>query len=608
MNPAFHTPSRWTAPRQDEGAGLSVSAKIRLLYGFLVGVVALFGLRLFYVQIIHYGYYKSAAYADQFKQYQIPAVRGIIEAHDGSAVVPIVLNQKLYTLYADPVYIRNADQVASRIVPIIGGDAGTYAQAMRTSDTRYVVLAKKITEDQSNRLLALKIPGLGTQSQDYRTYPQGNLAAQLLGFVDGDGVGQYGLEQAMNKQLAGIPGQVKAVTDVNGVPLAATKGNTETPAVNGDTIVTTLDLPMQAQMEQILQREYQKTKSKGLSAIIMDPNTGQIKAMANYPTYDPANYQNVSDPNLFQNAAVSNAIEPGSTMKTLTTSAALDHGDVQPDTTFYDPAHWEIDGFNITDIEEDGGARQQSIASTLALSLNTGATWMLMQMSQHGGTAVTQHGIDVWHDYMVNHFHLGQDTNIEQGYESAGYVPPDNASTPALALTYANTSFGQGVQVTALQMGAALSSVLNGGTYYQPTLIDQIQHADGSVTVDKPQIVDQHVVQASTGQELMPLMHNVITTYYHEGFSYMSFPDSYLIGGKTGTAQVANPAGGYYSDRYNGTYIGFVGGDKPQYVIVVFNMEPQVAGYAGANGGQPVFADLAHMLIDGSFVTPRSQS
>lgn len=578
------------------------------MYGFLVAVMALFGLRLFYVQIIRYGYYKDAAYADQFKQYQIPAERGVIEAHDGSSIVPIVLNQKLYTLYADPVYIKDTDQAAAKVATVIGGDAGRYATAMHTPNTRYVVLAKKLTEDQSKRLLALKIPGIGTQSQDYRTYPQGNLAAQLLGFVDGEGVGQYGLEQALNKQLAGKPGQVKAVTDVNGVPLAATKGNTETPAINGDTIVTTLDLPMQAQMEQILAKEYQKTKSQGLSAIIMDPNTGQIKAMANYPTYDPANYQDVSDPAIFQNAAVSNAIEPGSIMKTLTTSAALDHGDVQPDTAFYDPAHWVIDGFNITDIEEDGGARQQSIASTLALSLNTGATWMLMQMSQRGGTQVTQRGINVWHDYLVNHFRLGHDTDIEQGYESPGYVPLDNPSAPALPLTYANTSFGQGIQVTALQMGTALSSVLNGGTYYQPTLIDQVQHADGTTTTNRPKAVAQHVVQASIGRELMPLLQNVVSTYYHEGFGYMAFPDNYIVGGKTGTAQIANPAGGYYADKYNGTYIGFVGGDAPQYVIVVFNIEPHVAGYAGANGGQPVFADLAHMLINGSFVTPRSHS
>lgn len=577
--------------------------RVRIWYALLVAVIVIFCLRLFYVQVIHYGHYKTAALSDQLKQYQIPATRGVIEAHDGNNVLPIVLNQELYTLYADPTLVKKPDDAAQKIAGAIGGQADSYARLMRTPQTRYVVLAKRLTGAQSDQLLSLKLPGVGTQGQDYRVYPQGSLASQLLGFVNENETGEYGLEQALNKQLAGTPGQVKAVTDVNGVPLAATKGNVETAPVNGDTVVTTLDMSMQAQMEQILQNEYQKTKSQGLSAIILDPNTGKIKAMANYPTYDPANYQDVSDPSLFQNNAVTNAIEPGSTMKTLTTAAALDQGVVQPNTTFYDPAHWLVDGFNITDIEQDGGARQQSVASTLALSLNTGATWMLMQM---GGGQINQKAVEAWHNYMVHNFRLGQPTNIEQGYESTGYVPAADLSDPSIDLTYANTSFGQGVQLTALQLAAAYCSIVNGGTYYQPTLIDSLIDNTGKTAANQPKVVERHTVSPKVSTELWPLFENVVNTYYHEGYGYMSFGSDYMVGGKTGTAQIAQPKGGYYADKYNGTYIGFVGGDKPQYVIVVFNIEPNVAGYAGANGGQPVFADLAHMLINDSFVTPKS--
>jgi cell division protein FtsI/penicillin-binding protein 2 len=359
-------------------------------------------------------------------------------------------------------------------------------------------------------------------------------------------------------------------------------------------------------MEQILAQEYQKTNSQGLSAIIMDPATGQIKAMANYPTYSEADYADVSNPLLFQNAAVDNAIEPGSSMKTLTTSAALDQGVIQPNESFYDPAHWVIDGFNITDIEQDGGPREQNIASILALSLNTGATWMLMQMSQPGGTQITEKGITAWNDYMVNRFRLGQVTGIEQGYESAGYVPPNDPTDPSLALTYANTAFGQGVTVTAVQMAAALSSILNGGTYYQPTLVSQTISPSGQVSVNKPKVLEKNVVSPKVGPELIPLMQNVVTTYYHEGYSFMNFSPNYIVGGKTGTAQLAQPGGGYYSNIFNGTYVGFVGQTKPQYVIVVFNIKPNVPGYAGALGGQPVFADLAHMLINDGYVAPNN--
>ncbi len=604
MGPQYHQSRIPLRVGRDEKLQAHPATRVRIMYGVLVAIIALFGLRLFYVQIIRYGYYKNAALSDQFKQYEIPASRGIIEAHDGNNIIPIVLNQELYTLYADPTLITNSSDNALKIASIIGGDADHYAKLMKTSGTRYAVLAKKLNADQGKKILALKIPGIGTQVQDYRTYPQGTLASQLLGFVDGDGAGQYGLEQALNGQLQGKPGQVKAVTDVNGVPLAATKGNVETSPTDGNTIVTTLDLSMQAQMEQILAREYQKTKSNGLSAVIMDPNTGQIKAMANYPTYDPANYQDVSDPALFQNSAVASAIEPGSTMKVLTVAASLDQGIIQPDTTFYDPAHWLVDGFNITDIEEDGGARNQNIESLLNLSLNTGATWLLMQM---GGGDINTKARTAWYDYMTNHFRLGSPTNIEQGYEAVAPVPKPKDNGAGINLTYANTSFGQGIEVTPIQMAAAVASVLNGGTYYQPYLVDQTIDAYGKTTTTKPKVLKTNVVSPKVSQEMVPLMQYVVQQHLAEGFPYLNFSPDYSVGGKTGTAEVAQPGGGYYKDKYNGTYVGFVGGDHPQYVIVVFNVMPNVPGYAGSYGGQPVFADLAHMLIDNSFVTPRTR-
>jgi stage V sporulation protein D (sporulation-specific penicillin-binding protein) len=578
----------------------------RIIFSALVIIIIVFVVRLFEVQVVQYKHYQTAALSDQFKQYQIPATRGLIEAQEGNSIVPIVLNQELYILYADPPLIKDPTKVANTLANILRGSASNYEQLITTKGTEYVVLNTKLTQSQSNKILGYKFPGINTQGQDYRTYPDGSLASQVLGFVNDSGQGEYGIEQALNSKLSGKSGQVKAVTDVNGVPLAAEGSNILTPPVPGDNVVLTLNMGMQAQMESILKQEYTATKSQGLSAIIMDPDTGQIDAMANYPTYNPADYEDETNQTLFQNAAVDNPIEPGSSMKTLTTSAALNQGVIQPNESFYDPAHWIVDGFNITDIEQDGGPREQSIASILALSLNTGATWMLMQMSDPGGTQITQKGINAWHDYMVNHFRLGQPTDIEQGYESAGYVPPDDPGQPALALTYANTAFGQGVQVTALQLGAAVSSVINGGTYYKPTLVNQVIAPNGTATVNKPKVVEKNVVSPQVGAEMIPLMENVVTTYLHEGFGFMSFPSNYIVGGKTGTAQIAQPGGGYYSNLYNGTYLGFVGGDTPQYVIVVFNIKPNVPGYAGSYGGQPVFADLAHMLINEGYVTPKS--
>lgn len=192
--------------------------RIRIWYGLLIILVLVFGLRLFYVQVIRYGHYENAALSDQLKQYQIPATRGLIEAQDDGQVVPIVLNQTLYTLYADPAFIKNPETLAAKVAAVIGGNTSSYATAMKTKNTEYVVLAKQLTPAQSDQILAMKSPGLGTEGQDYRTYPQGSLAAQVLGFVNNSGIGEYGVEQDLNKELSGTPGQVKAVTDASGVP------------------------------------------------------------------------------------------------------------------------------------------------------------------------------------------------------------------------------------------------------------------------------------------------------------------------------------------------------------------------------------------------------
>jgi len=590
------------------GSNVTSSANRRLYwwYGALLLICMIFIARLFYLQVIRHDYYHQAALSDQLKQYTIAPERGIIETQDGNNLVPIVLNQKLYTLYADPSLVKNIAAGAAKLAAITKGDAGQYAKLMHATDTRYVVLAKRLSEAQNKQITALKLPGIGAQGQDYRTYPQGTLASQLLGFVDNNGTGQYGIEQALNTELAGKPGELKAITDVSGVPLAASKDNVQVNPTPGDNLVLTVNLAMQKQLETILQQGLKDSKSSSGSALIMDPNTGAIKAMANWPTYDPSQYYNVTDASVFNNAAVSSPLEVGSVMKTLTTSAALDQGVISPDTSYNDPGQWQLDGSTVRNVEEDGGPGVHSIAEVLNLSMNTGATWMLMQMGGQTGV-VNQKARDAWHDYMVNHFQLGKPTGIEQGYEAGGYIPnPDSGY--ALQLTYANTAFGQAMTATPLQMGAALSSVLNGGTYYQPHLVAQTVDAAGKTTTVKPKVVKNNVVSPKIAPEMEGLMEYVVVGHLKEGYTYMKFPDNYSVGGKTGTAQIADPAGGYYSDRFNGMYVGFVGGDKPQYVIIVRANEPGISGYAGSVAAQPIFAGLVHMLINNFNVIPKSGS
>lgn len=557
------------------------SSRLNVWYGLLLLVFALFVVRLFYLQIIQHDRYSLAAHQGQYKEYEIPASRGIIEAHDGDNVVPIVLNEDLYTLFADPKFIKDHSSAAEAVARIIGGNAAEYEEKMR-ADTRYAILAKKLPEDKRKELDKLDIKGIGTRATPQRTYPQGNLAAQILGFVNDEGEGKYGVEQFLNEQLKGKPGELKAITDAQGVPLAAAGDNVRSDPEPGKRILLTIDLSMQRRVEDTLKAHLEEVRSEFGSVIVMDPDSGAIKAMANYPTYNPSEFSQVEDASVFNNAAVSSPMEVGSVMKTLTVAAGLNEGVVAPDTTYYDPSFYKIGAATVRNVEEDGGAATRSIADILRYSLNTGATYILMQL---GGGELNEKGRLKWHDYMTNHYNFGHKTGIEQGYEAAGFVPSPTEGY-GRNIQYANTAFGQGVNVTPLQMTSAYTATINGGTYYRPHLVEPDQPGEKDIMKDD-------VVRPEISEVLRGMHENSV----QENYRFLK-RDGYRIGGKTGTAEVPKPeGGGYYDDRYNGTFIGYVGGDTPQYVIMVRVDEPKVGGYAGTTAAAPLFGKTMDMLI-----------
>ncbi len=567
----------------------------------LLFVCAIFVIRLFYLQVIRHDYYQKAALSSQLKEYEIPAERGVIVAHNGDATIPIVLNEKLYTLYADPVYVKDARKAADEIARSIGGNAAEYQQVLETKSTRYVILAKKLSKEQSEKITKLDLKGIGTREVPYRTYPQGSLAAQVLGFVNDEGEGKYGIEQALNNELKGKPGQLKAITDASGVPLAANEDNVNTEPEAGKRVVLTIDIGMQKQLEDLLKAGLARVRSESGGALILDAKTGAIKAMANYPTFNPAEFYKVEDASKFMNASVSSPLEIGSIMKPLTAAAALDMGVVHKDQTYYDPSQYKIDDAVVSNIEEDGGAGTRSVRDILQLSLNTGASWLLMQM---GGGEINQQARERWHDYMVNHFLLGKPTGVEQGYEAAGVIPDPNDGY-GLNIRYANTSFGQGMSATSLQMGAALASVVNGGTYYKPHLVEKTIDTSGKEHIQNPQVMRENVVKPEVGRAITEMMEYTIEK--NAGlYGFRRSHEAYSIGGKTGTAEVARPEGGYYTDIFNGMFMGFVGGDEPQYVIVVRVDKPKIPGYAGSEAAAPLFVNLSEMLIDNFGVIPKS--
>lgn len=570
--------------------------RLQAWYGLVLAVLALFIIRLFYLQVIRHDYYQTQALSGQLKQYSIPAERGLIRAHDGEAVVPLVLNEKLYTLFADPVYIKNSSEVAMKLAQVTGANANDYKKLLEAKKTRYVVLAKKLSKRKHEALDQLKLKGIGTREETYRTYPQGNLAAQVLGFVNDEGSGRYGVEQYLDTELKGKDGLLKAITDASGVPLVSNRSNIQIDPTAGKDVVLTIEIAMQRQLEDILKQGLDNAQSQSGSAIVLDPNSGAIKAVANYPTYNPAEYFKEKNIANFSNAAFSSPLEPGSVMKPLTAAAALNQGVVSADSTYYDSSYFSIDGYKITNIEEDGGAGVRSVRDILQLSLNTGAVWLLKQM---GGGALNAKARTTWHNYMVGHYNFGKNTGVES-YEVPGIIP-NPLSGDGLGIQYANSSFGQGMTVTPLQLAAAFSSVVNGGKYYRPHLVDKYIDADAKASDVQPVVASRNVVKPDVSSTIRSLMDYVV-----QKNNRPAVRDGYEVGGKTGTAQIAKPGGGYYEDRYNGMYAGFVGGNKPQYVIVVRVNEPHIAGYAGSKAAAPIFASISNMLINNFNIVPRN--
>lgn len=577
--------------------------RVRLWYVLLILLGGLFVVRLFYLQIIRHDYYQKSAAFSQLKQYEIPAERGVIQAKSGDNVVPLVLNETLYTLFADPKYVKDPHSDAEAIAKAIGGNASDYQKKIENPDSpRYSILAKRLSDEQHEAIEKLELKGIGTREAQYRTYPDGQLAAQLLGFVNDDNEGKYGLEQALDNELKGLPGQLKAITDAAGVPLAANKDNVVIAPQAGKKLTLTIDIGVQQQLEDILKQGVEAAKGESGSALILKADTGAIVAMASFPTYNPGEYYKVTNPAVFNNMSVSTPLEVGSVMKPLTAAAAVNLGVVSPNTSYYDPSRYKIDGATVSNIEEDGGAAQRTVTDIVKYSLNTGASWLLMQM---GGGQINEQARTRWYDYMTNHYQLGKQTGVEQGFEAEGLIPSPTDGF-GLNITYANSAFGQGMTATPLQMGAAFAAIVNGGTYYKPHLIDSTEDDEGKEVKKQPEVVQRDVVRPEVSQQLIQILE---TTYNYNKRNFgvrEPVRAEYSVGGKTGTAQISRPEGGYYDDQFNGMYIGFVGGDKPEYIIVTRVDKPKIAGYAGSKAAAPIFVQLANMMIDSYGVTPRS--
>lgn len=568
---------------------LVVAHRVRILYIIIAAVGAIFVARLFYLQVVRYDHYRTLAVAEHQSKFSIPSKRGAILAQDGEDVTNLVLNQTLPTLYADPQGITDPVGVAQQIASVLDVEVAQLISQLSETQSRYQVLARELSLEEVDAVKALRINGIGFVDEVYRVYPQGRLASQLLGFVNRDNEGQYGIEAALQKELAGSPGRLRAVTDAYGIPLQTIEGNLIEQPKDGEDIVLSIDVNVQRMVERELLKMVRSSDAKSGSVVVMNPNNGRIMAMANYPTYNPEKIDTIKDYGVFLNNVVHGPYETGSGVKVLTMATGLQEGVVTPESTYLDTSSVVVDDVTIENALKEGDVIR-SMREVIQRSLNTGAVYILEQL---GGGEFNEAGRRTLHRYFADVFGLGSPTGVEQAGESSGVLfgPNEGAGSN---VRYANMTFGQGMTVTMMQMTSAVSALVNGGTYYQPTLLQGRIDADGMAISVSPEVVREGVVSKQTASHIRDMMELVVT----DGSGRKARRTGYQIGGKTGTAQVPDERGEYSEDATIGSFVGFGGGEKPEYVIMTRIDEPQTLGFAGTEVAAPLFATISNWLID----------
>jgi cell division protein FtsI/penicillin-binding protein 2 len=575
---------------------LRKGSRPRILAILILVIMAVFIVRLFYLQIIRHDYYVTQANKEQLKQLVIPSKRGEIYAMDSGTPVKMVLNETIYTVFADPKVVDKPKTMSDLIHRVAGGNARpNLEKLLAQTESRYQVLATKVTRKQAEMMKNEHLKGLGFQEESQRVYPEGQLAAQTLGFVNAEGKGQYGIEGALDDRLTGTDGLLQSVTDVSNVPLTIGDNNINKPAKNGDNIVMTVDRNIQAYTEKALATGLKKSKATNGSVMVMDPQSGKVLAMANLPTYNPADYNKVQDGAAFNNGTISAPYEPGSDVKTITMATGIDKGVVGPLSTYNNTDSIKIEDRTITNATK-GQTGNITFQHALDYSLNTGFVTVAERLGDGGN--ITLGARNTMYDYFHNKLGLGELTGIELANEVKGTVIPPTDQDGG-AVRYSNMAFGQGLDVTMVQVCAAFGTIINGGTYYQPTVLAGTMNDDGVTFMPSPaKSARSHVISESTSSQMTKMIHDARAAFYAG-----SDKKGFLIGGKTGTSQTIEN-GQYVDNQTVGTYLGFGGDDTPRYVIMV-----QVSGkgmnLAGNTDAMPIFTDISNWMLDYMKLQPK---
>lgn len=556
----------------------TIAITVSVLWVIVIG-------RLFYIQAIDGGTYLSKANNQQSRKFEIPALRGLVYVKENQQLYPIALNTQVYTVAVDPKYVKDSKKTTEALEEFVKLPKDQIEQKI-TGSGRYVELQKQLSYDDAQKLKDMKIPGVILQQRQGRYYPENELFSHVIGYVNTDSNGQYGFEQFANDRLGGTPGLLKTTTDSLGVPISSVENIAQEPK-NGQSYVLTLDRGLQAIAAQALKDAVEGNRAESGSIIIMDPKDGAIKALVNYPTFDPNKFSEVKDYGVFQNRAVSHLFEPGSGFKVFTMAAGLNTGKVTPQTKFDDTGEFTVSGKTVKNAENHKFGIQ-TMTDVIQKSLNTGVIFVLRSLGTNP-QKITLEGKQVLADYF-SAFGFDKITGIEQAAEVSGRIKDPKTYD----IDYANMSFGQGISINSIQMVAAAGVIANGGTLYQPHIVEGKLSANNEIIKEKNDYkVREGVISSESAAQLREMMTQVV----EHGSGYATKIKGYAVAGKTGTAQVPRVDGKGYEETKNiGSFIGFAPANDPKFVMFVRIDYPRVDGFAEKTA-VPAFGVVAKELM-----------
>jgi cell division protein FtsI (penicillin-binding protein 3) len=493
----------------------------------------------------------------------VAANRGTIYDRTG---VQLAVGEQAITVYADPLQIQDATKVAPVVARILRLDPKQVYENLSDRTHGFVYVERKADPIRAARLQRRHITGLGFYPEERRFYPQHSIAAQVLGFAGVDNHGLSGLELWLDKPLAGRAGKETLVRDPFGHVLDSIVSKT---ARDGSDVTLTIDHNIQAQAELVLRQTVDKWHAKDGTAIVLDPHTGAVLAMAVAPNYDANQFPAVSK-DVQRNRALTDTYEPGSTFKLVTVAGALSSGIVTPRTAFTLPYSIQVADRRIHDAEPRG-TETMSVATILAKSSNVGAITLAQLLGKSRLVS--------W----ISRFGFGRATGIDFPGESPGIVLPADKWSGS---TIGNVPIGQGIAVTPIQMASAYAAIANHGVWIRPHLVDRV----GAVRA-RP-VPHRRIVSRWIARELTGMLQNVVL----DGTGTLAQIPGYHVAGKTGTAAKPDPQGGYSDSKYVASFVGFAPATRPRVVVLVTVDEPRGAIWGGVVAA-PAFKAIAQQTL-----------